>query len=238
MTQLQDTLDDLSELQTVDTQLLRLKRSQAGLDNGSEAAKNAEALRAAFNKQNAELHRLSGELKDSELKLQTIESKLKTNQQRLYQGTVSNPKELVNIEKEIGALQRQRSELDERILQLMDDVEGQKQQTHCAEAEARLAETQHSTTVSSFQSKFDANKQEIATLEERRKLIAAAITDKALLKRYDDLRARHSGIGLAKINNNSCGTCGMALPSGTVRAVREGNEIQTCENCGRILTLG
>jgi predicted nucleic acid-binding Zn-ribbon protein len=238
MTQLQDTLDDLSELQAVDSQLLRLKRSQAGLDNGAEAAKKAQSLRDAYNKQNNELHRLSGDLKDCELKLQSIETKLKTNQQRLYQGTVSNPKELVNIEKEIGALQRQRSELDERILQLMDDVEGQKQQTHCAAEEARLAETQHATTVSGFQSKFEANKQEIAALEERRCLIVEAISDKALLKRYEDIRARHSGVGLAKINNSSCGACGMALPSGTIRAVREGNEIQTCENCGRILTLG
>lgn len=237
MTQLQDTLDILHELQNVDTQILRLKRGQAALDTGKDAEAASRAAREDFNAKNKEFHRLSGELKDSELKLQSLEAKLKTNQQRLYQGTVSNPKELVNIEKEIGNLQRQRSELDERILELMDQVELQKAAASTAEEEARIAETHYKSTVSSWRSKYDAAAQDLATLEQRRPAIAAAIADKALLKKYEDLRSRHGGIGLATINGSSCSACGMALPSNTIKSVREGTELTTCENCGRLLTL-
>lgn len=236
MTQLQDTLALLFELQTIDSQILRFKRTQAAMDNGSEAAKRAQSLRAAYTEQNAIMHRLSGDLKDSELKLQAIETKLKTNQQRLYQGTVSNPKELVNIEKEIGSLQRQRSELDERILELMDEVEEQRRVVQCADAEAQLAETHHRTTVSEWQANFESTKQNLASLDAKRAGVVASITDAGLLKRYEAIRAKSSGIGLAKINGNACGVCGMTLPSNTVQGVREGVELQTCENCGRILT--
>jgi len=238
MTQLQDKLDDLLELQNVDTQMARLKRGQAALDNGKNAEAAARAARENANRSTQEFHRLAGELKDSELKLQSLETKLKTNQQRLYQGTISNPKELVNIEKEISNLQRQRSELDERILELMDEVEIHKGVSATAEAEAKIAEAHHQTTVADWRTKFDAAAQELATLGQRRTLIAAAITDKGLLKRYEDLRARPGGIGLAKINGANCSACGMALPSNTIKSVREGAELTSCENCGRLLTLG
>jgi len=237
MTQLQDKLDDLLELQNVDTQMARLKRGQAALDNGKEAEAAARAAREIATKQNQEFHRLSGELKDSELKLQSLEAKLKTNQQRLYQGTVSNPKELVNIEKEISNLQRQRSDLDERILELMDEVDVQKSVAASTEAEAKVAETHHKSTVADWRTKFEAAAQELATLGQRRPLIVAAITDKSLLKRYEDLRARPGGIGLAKINGSNCSACGMSLPSNTIKSVREGEELTSCENCGRLLTL-
>ena len=235
MTELQETLGALWELQTVDSQIMRLKRGQAALDTGQDAGMKASALRETATRELAELHRLSGELKDSELKLQGLESKLKTNQQRLFQGTAS-AKELINIERETGALHRQRSDLDEQILALMDQVEEQRVKSSAASGQANLAETHHATTLSSWRAKFDASAQEIEDLERRRGPLAGCVPDKALLKKYEDLRARSGGVGVARINGNSCGVCGMTLPSTVIKIVKDGSALATCENCDRILT--
>ncbi len=76
------------------------------------------------------LHKVSGDLKDTELKLEGVETKRKNYQQKLYQGTVTNAKELANIEKEIEALGRQRSDLDGKVLELMEQVEQAQAEMH------------------------------------------------------------------------------------------------------------
>ncbi len=61
--------------------------------------------------------------------------------------------------------------------------------------------------------------------------------DKALLKRYDDIRAKAGGVGIAKIEGSACGGCHMTLPATLIKAVKEMAQPQTCENCGRLLLV-
>ena len=118
-----ETLNALYALQLVDTQILRAKRAQAALDNGTAAAAAAEAAHAQAQQRRAEWQKLAGDLKDTELKSAAIETKRKSYQQKLYQGTVTNVKELGNIEKEIESLGRQQSDYDGRVLELMESAE-------------------------------------------------------------------------------------------------------------------
>ncbi len=99
-----------------------------------------KSAQAEAQQKRAALHKLSGDLKDSELKLDGIETKRKNYQQKLYQGTVTNAKELSNIEREIEALGRQRSDLDSKVLELMEQVEQAQAADAVAEAEAHRSE--------------------------------------------------------------------------------------------------
>src|SRR5580704_4815137 len=119
MTDLPTTLKSLLELQQIDRQIQRAKKAQSTLDTGETARAAATQARDLYNAKNTAYHRASGDLKDTELKLAALETKLKTYQQKLYQGGITNAKELSNIEKEIHALGRQRSDLDGKILELM-----------------------------------------------------------------------------------------------------------------------
>src|SRR5579875_409108 len=147
-TPLQDQLQALYALQQIDTQILRAKRAQAALDNGAQASQQAQVARDAELARRDALHRLSAELKDSELKLSGLETKRKSYQQKLYQGTVTNARELSNIEREIEALGRQRSDLDGKILALMEQTEQAQADLNVAEQRARDAETHHADVVS------------------------------------------------------------------------------------------
>ena len=230
-----ETLSALYAVQQVDSLIQRAKRSQAALDNGSNATAQSEAAQANSQQKRSALNKASGELKDSELKLATIEAKRKNYQQKLYQGTVTNPKELSNIEREIEALGRQQSDLDGRVLELMEQVEQAQVEGAAAEAGAHQAEGHRADVLASFRSRYDALTLELTDLTRRRQEVVARVEDKALLKRYDDLRVKAGGVGIARIEGGNCGGCHMTLPSTVVKTVKEGAVVQTCEDCGRLL---
>ena len=235
MPTLPETLTALYAVQQLDTQIQRAKRSQSALDNGAEATAQSEAARDLAASRRSESHRVSGELKDSELKLETLETKRKNYQQKLYQGSITNARELANIEKEIEALGRQRSDLDGRILELMEQAEQAQAEQTVAEAETKRAEGHRADILASYRSRYDTLSLELSELNRQRSESVANVEDKALLKRYEDIRAKSGGVGIARLDGNACGGCHMTLPSTLVKAVKECTQLQTCDNCARLL---
>jgi predicted nucleic acid-binding Zn-ribbon protein len=231
-----ETLAALYAVQQKDTLILRAKRSQANLDNGTAASAAATEANDAAKLKRDTLHKLAGDLKDSELKLETVETKRKSYQQKLYQGSVTNARELANIEKEIEALGRQQSDLDGKILELMEEVEQAQAETSVADAKAHAAEGHRTEILASFRSRYDALALELSALAQQREAAAAGVEDKAAFKRYDSIRVKASGVGIAKIEGDTCGGCHMKLSSTLIKTVKEQAQIQTCENCGRLLS--
>ncbi len=234
-TSLGENLQALMALQQIDTQIQRARKAQAGLDNGAKATVDSQAAQAAAQAAREALHRVSGALKDSELKQSGVEAKQKSYQQKLYQGGVTSARELSNIEREIEALGRQRSDLDGKILELMEQTEGAQADADAAEARAREAEAKRAEIVAAFQTRHRALEAEIADAAQKRAGALGAVGDAVLLKRYEDIRARAGGVGVARIEGGDCGGCHMTLPSSVVKVVKEAQQTQTCENCGRLL---
>ena len=235
MPSVHETLTALYAVQESDTLIQRAKRSQSNLDNGMAAAGAVEAANNASAAKKIELHKIAGDLKDNELKLATVETKRKSYQQKLYQGTVTNAKELANIEKEIEALGRQQSDLDGRILLLMDETEQAQAASNVADAVAHAAEGHKAETIAAYRSRYEALTLELSNLAQQRESAAVSVEDKAALKRYDDIRAKASGVGIAKIEGDTCGGCHMKLSSTLIKTVKGRTQIQPCENCGRLL---
>ena len=235
MPTLSETLTALYAVQQIDTRIQRAKRSQSTLDNGAEAEKESETARSIAAQKRAELHQVSGNLKDSELKLETIETKRKNYQQKLYQGSMTNAKELANYEKEIEALGRQIADLDGRILELMELAEQAQENSTTADARAKQAEGHLTDTLASFRARYDELSLELSELTQQRRELVARVEDKTLLKRYEDIRAKAGGLGIAKLDGNACGGCHMTLPSTLVKLVKDSVQMQVCDNCGRLL---
>jgi predicted nucleic acid-binding Zn-ribbon protein len=64
---------------------------------------------------------------------------------------------------------------------------------------------------------------------------AAKKVDPALLTRYESIRQKHGGLGMAMIDKRgACMLCGTLLPRKTVEAALE-DRVITCETCHRIL---
>jgi predicted nucleic acid-binding Zn-ribbon protein len=227
----------LEALQKLDTEIERLKRERTRLDDASGLHRELEGRKSAHDDAEARLHRLRTDLADAELQLQAIEQKKRDFERRLYEGRVTNPKELQAIEKEIEMLGRQRGRLDETILTLMDAVEsttGELTRATEARDRAQAAWTQADARFRAEAARLDAA---LADLLPRRKE-AAAVLEPVTLHRYDDLRARAGNLAVAHVVENTCGGCHTSLPIVLVRRAREAAAYVHCENCSRFLLPG
>ena len=71
-------------------------------------------------------------------------------------------------------------------------------------------------------------------LQSNREAVSSSIppADQAL---YDRLRLAKKGRAVSRMEDGSCGACGVAPSSSRIQNARQGNELVLCGNCGRIL---
>ena len=236
-TSLRGILDKLLALQSIDTQRDKLIRARKQLDTGAEHQKRMEAAMTAAASQAAALSESSGALKDAELEQQGVEAKIKRSEDQMRSGKMTSAREIANIEKDLNQLQRQRSALDDKILQLMDAVEIGKTKHAQAEAASREAQTALATQKDVFRTALDKNEQESRRLDAERPGAAAAIGDNALLQRYEALRTRPAtnGLAVARVIDRHCTGCSGQVSIQEEQRAKDGQSIATCDNCGRIL---
>jgi len=57
-----------------------------------------------------------------------------------------------------------------------------------------------------------------------------------MLAHYDRLMARRKK-GIVVVRNNTCTGCHLRLPMGVIMTLKQAEDVQLCENCGRYLLL-
>lgn len=217
-----------NEIQAAHTQLETIARaladSPAVQHARAECARLEQALRAA-----------SSELKLRELDAQALAEKIAHEEHRLYGGLIRSPKEILDVERELGALRRRREALDEELLGLMERVEqlqGELQQCRVAlrEAEQRFAEDS-----AALRTQQAALQQALQALLERRQVLVEHLSAN-VVQQYEALRVRKANkVAVALVRDGVCTQCGQGLPSQLAQQARIGEEVAFCPNCGRIL---
>ncbi|MBB6052050.1 zinc ribbon domain-containing protein [Armatimonas rosea] len=234
---LRENLLSLLALQAIDSLIEKAKATLAATDNGAAALglyntkkKEAEALRALATK-------AQSEQKDAELKLETIETKRKHEEKRLYGGSVTGSRDLENLQKELDMLGRQKDSAEEVVLLAMDAAA----EAVALAEEAEREQLQQASRFKKVRAHFEARQKELmaelASLQAPREAAAKEVTDASLLARYDALRGKKQGVGCAPVGeDDSCGACHTRVNSQSGEAARRGEVLVFCEHCARILT--
>lgn len=232
-----ESLADLLDLQTVDTDLDRLLDERASLPALAEYRSTHEALqvvekRTAALEEESESLRLAVDKAEGELKL--LERKIDQETKRLYGGSIG-AKEAVNYQREIESLDQRRSDKETDVLELMDRREQTEIQLREARSECdRLLQRKASLEdrVSELWREIDGH---IARKEARKAEIAPLI-DPQVLAIYDDIRTGHGGVGVGQLDHGVCSACHLALsPAERAQVAKE--SLPRCIHCGRILVL-
>jgi hypothetical protein len=176
-------------------------------------------------------------LKQAEQLTQAQRLKIKQTEDRLYSGTVTNPKELQDLQQEGEALRRYLDTLEERQLETMMSADD-------------FAETRDARANSLDQAKGDriaAHAElngehtrltgELERWTEERKTTSVGI-EKTDLDTYERIRSKRKGIAVARVSNGICGACGTQLNSKLHQEARQVEHIAFCDNCRRILYVG
>ncbi len=223
----------LFQLQEIDNNLARLKRERSRLDDGSQARGERATLQLAFDAERTHLSSLNSDRTDRELQLKANEEKIARQQSRLM--NAKNNHEITALERDIKALNVQRSDSDEAILMLMDEVENSSARLKSWQTQLESKANEVQTIEAAFARDAHVLEGGMDAQRAARAALAAQI-DAPSLAKYDDVAKRHGGVAVAHPNAGNCSACGMALTPFNLREAKS-QTWPTCESCGRLLHL-
>jgi predicted nucleic acid-binding Zn-ribbon protein len=171
-----------------------------------------------------------------EAEVDGIGARIAEVERRLYGGSVSAPRELTAMAAEAESLRRRRAGLEDRLLEAMAEAEPlDAQLAKLAEHRAAL-EAQQAALMDALGAAELVIEAEAAVLRAARQELVSSLPA-ALTNRYEGLRVRLGGIGVARVHNGSCDGCHLALPAAERERLRHlgPDEVASCDQCGRIL---
>lgn len=165
-----------------------------------------------------------------------VRGKAAAIENKLYGGTVRNPKELEDFEADLTSLRGQLSRREDALLEVMLELEDA--EAGLRQAEATLAEVKESwkaqqTSLQETQAKL---KEEIEELEAKRTRQVDGM-DAAALSLYQALREHRQGTAVAVVERGLCQGCRISLPMSVVQKARAGAGLVKCVSCERILLV-
>lgn len=155
---------------------------------------------------------------------------------KLYGGSVTSPGELQDLQKEIDALSRRISLLEDQEIEIMEQVEPV--EAHLIELQATVE--QRRTVLADAELRNTAAEAEVlAEIDAETALREASLqpVPADLLAEYASLRGGRGGIGVAHLVGSQCGGCHLTLSAMEVARLRKlpDGEVAHCDECGRIL---
>lgn len=234
-----DTLLQLLELQRHDSAIARATEQKRTLPEAlrlAEVNEQLEELGADLEIAHKQADEVGREQDRLEGEIQILEQKITREEQRLFSGGVSNPKELASLQAEVAMLKKKRSELEDGLLEVMvqkEDAVATEQRLATQRSEASAESEELGGVVAELHAQIDAELQEHATA--RGALVPSLPED--LLALYDQLRASKGGVGAAALRGDTCEGCHTQLPAREVEKLKAEGGLQRCDNCRRILVI-
>jgi len=171
--------------------------------------------------------------KDLSLELDGLNDKVKRDENRLYSGTVKNPKELSDLQMEIESLGRRRAILEDDVLEAMINFEEALEEEDAASIALEQIQAQWNQTQSNFKIEQAALLEQIQELTVQRKQLLTIVTSQSL-RSYENAGRRAGITAVVSLRNGRCLGCQVTIPATQVKAADEGQLI-TCDSCSRIL---
>ena len=227
-------IGDLVRLQEIDLALDSRRASVADAQDRIGETEELIAARAAVDDARGALRAAEGSQKDVELEADGLRAKIAPAEEKLYDGSIKNPKELSDLQADIDQLKRHLSALEDRDLEALTALEAAQAAHTQAEAELASIEQDWSAEQAELRERIERVGAEITSYEAERTAVGAGI-EKDLLSRYEHVRRAHQGRGVAKLDRNLCLGCRISLPVSIVNRARQGSTVVQCPNCERIL---
>ena len=230
--------EKLLALQALDSSLIQLEHKANNLpvakilDEKTIAHASARDLCVAAETEKSDIKH---ELSKSEVDVEQVVSRIERDEKRLASG-LGTPKELEQLQHELGSLAKRRAELEEIELEVMVRIEALDQRISSLSQERDALQEE----VIKFSREKEAALEEItraknATIGERNAL--AAEIEPELLAVYEKIRASADGIGAARLHAGQCQGCHLTINAADLSRITSlpDDDVVRCEECRRIL---
>jgi len=187
--------------------------------------KKLEADRAALTANHKERRRLEDDVKVWEQKVSKLRDQMneaKTNEQYWA------------FQHEIDFAQKEIGKIEDRILDYMAEAETLDQNVRAAEIALKQETAEVEADKRETERRTEADRLELTDVQQRRSEVARSVTPKTLSV-YERVRRSRAGVAVAAAQDGRCLACNVVLRLAYYQLVRSGEDVLTCEACGRIL---
>ena len=228
----------LIELQLIDTAISHLKIKLANLPEREQIT----AIHTRLENTAVELAVVETELADVAIDLRRIEvdveqvaDRIKKDESRLSSG-VGSPKELEQLQHELGTLAKRKSELEDGELEVMlkhDAVKARVDELQNDQVGLKQLELELNIRLENATTEIQS---EISIQQAERGQLAPKI-EATLVELYEKVRASNDGVGAALLVGNKCEGCHLSINAIEIERIKSlpADEIIRCEECRRIL---
>lgn len=224
---------DLARLQEVDTRIATLTADIADAESLVRRDPDLERARVAAAAAEQERHSREKDAAAGEAEVNSLQARITTLDRRLYGGSVHNPQDLLEIQRELEVLRSRRSDAEDRALAQLGEAEEAAAVERAGLENLRDAEARRATQVAPLEERLDRLRADLVEAQGDRERIAASVEPRALeLYRRVAQQRSPAVVGIA---GDACGGCHLPLSNQERSAVRAGAAITQCSNCDRIL---
>ena len=226
-------LNQLIELQELDLEIQRIS------DRLSRIPEERDRTETEFKQQAAEFLDLKSKHERTLEDRKQLEADLATTQQNHEKFEhdklrVRNEKEYTAVLREIDAARKHISALETDILKRMEELEKLDGELSERAPDVERMRADIDVTLAALNKEHEEASRQLSAFSERRKKLASQMP-RHLFATYDRMSRLRRGQALAEVRNGVCIACRVRVRPKIFSDVRKGDQLITCENCGRIL---
>jgi len=226
--------EQLYKLQQVDLELQRNQQELNEVENQLSDDKALVAAESELASQKEQLEDARKEQKNAEWELGGLQEKVRQIDNKLYSGATKDPKELINLEKEVKSLRNQIRPKEDALLGLMSQVEEIEAKVKTIAEELERLKREWGPRQEAFGQRKSEVEAVLAKLKEDRNKLAQQIDSEAI-NTYERLRLTR-GQAVVKVERGKCQGCHITVPTSQWQKAKAGDLIQ-CTSCSKILYL-
>jgi predicted nucleic acid-binding Zn-ribbon protein len=183
----------------------------------------------------AEADQIALELRRGEVDVETVTDRIKKDEARLASGNAT-PKELEQLQHEVGTLKKRQEHLEEIELEIMIRSDAIVARSNTLTTDLASLQTLKDEISGRLKNATGEINKVIADKNTARNLVANQI-EKPLLDLYEKIRGNGGGVGAAALVGNKCNGCNLAINAVEMERIKSlgKDELLRCEECRRIL---
>ncbi|KPL05292.1 MAG: hypothetical protein AMJ73_01380 [candidate division Zixibacteria bacterium SM1_73] len=226
-------MEMILKLQAIDYELGELDRSKDYLPDminnlESEMQETSSALES-FEKEVTEQTLLHKKL---DIELAALNQELAKLQKQMQ--VIKTNKEYDALTNEIVNRKLKISSTEEEILKILTNIDDLKEKIKEYKEKLEEVNKNNTTQLAYLRKELNSIEDKIKIKEGERKNLTVRI-DKRLLSTYERVRKGRGDQVVVTIKKRACTGCYKGIPPQKIQEIRKGEQIFTCDNCGRIL---
>ena len=161
----------------------------------------------------------------------------KTNKSNIKLANIKSNKEYTAGLKEISDLKAGKSLLEDKVIELMEEIEAREASFVASTKEKEGLEEKVKEDRLEVLKELKALDKDLESLERERARFSQSI-DEDLLSMYDSIRRHKGDVAISSVIQGVCQTCHMGIPPQKFNDLIRGDELMSCPHCKRIIYWG